>query len=523
MLETLGKYAIIQPMQKIISALRGLVTRVRSGALVLWRRFRMLALWLQGVIVVVLIAAIVGLVILLGSGTSAPEADTSRTVTLRSVAELSGNASGESIIGSVRSRSEAEILAEAGGTVKSVNTSVGASVGAGSVLAELDNASERATVLQAEGAYDAAVAARTAVSPLDVGTSARNTYRSSFSSLDTIIETYIDVMFGNQSAFGPSVLLNHTLTDRNQISRDRTALDVTMIAWRGKLASADSRDSESLLNEAETVARQAQALSETLARSANDPGSGATTDQLTALAEARSGIASVLATINAARATARSGSVTSTASVDASVKSALGTLRLAQAALERTIVRAPIAGTVNFLPIRTGDYVTNLMHVATVAQNGALEIVAFVSEEVRDGLEIGGKVVIEGSYPGTITSIAPALDPVTKQIEVHVSAESSTGLVNGQSVRVTLPGTVSAPSASTGPVLLPLSAVKLSAGSRVVFTIGEDGKLKAVPVEIGEVRGERIEVLSPIASDLRIVEDARGLADGQQVKISGAQ
>ncbi len=511
-------------MQKIITALRGLLVRVRGALGRLWRTFRALARWAQALVIAVILALLVGLSMLLGGAKPDASAGAERTVTLRSVAELSGNAAGDSVIGTVRSRSEAEILAEAGGTVRRVNSTVGASVGAGAIIAELDNDSERAAVLQAEGAYDAAVASRAGVSPVDVDTAARNAYRSAFSTLDTVLETDVDAFFGAYTATGPRVLLAHLQTDPANLSRARVAIEGQMASWRSDLASADSRNAASLLTQAEAVARSVQSLIEQLAVSANDSGSGVTDAQVAALSAARSGVAGVLASLNAARASERSGSVGSTASVDAGVKSALGTLRLAQANLERTIVRAPIAGTVNFLPIRVGDYVTNLMHVATVAQNGALEIVAYVSEETRAGLEVAGKVTLEGAYPGAITSIAPALDPITKQIEVHVAADSATGLVNGQSVRITLPGVSSATTtASAGPILLPLSAVKLSAGSRVVFTIGENGRLAALPVEIGEVRGERIEIRSPLSPDTRIVEDARGLADGQQVKIAGAE
>lgn len=508
-------------MQKIFSALRGLVARVRSGLETLWRRFRMLALWVQGVIAVALIALVIGLVMLLGSAKPAEGVNSARTVTLRSVAELSGGATGESVIGTVRSRSEAEILAEAGGTVKNVNTSIGASVPAGYIIAELENASERASVLQAEGAYDAAVAARSAVSPQDAATTARNAYKSAFSTLETTITTYVDVFFGSATVAGPSVLLSHTLTDRDQMSRERVAITTAMNSWRAHLAAADSAEPGVLLDESEPIAKQVQGLVEEIARSANDSGSSATADQLTALASARSGVNGVLSSLASARSTWRSNSTGSTASVDASVKAALGTLRYAEANLEKTLVRAPIAGTVNFLPIRIGDYVTSLMHVATVAQNGALEVVAYVSEETRAALSVNAAVGVEGaSEGGIITSIAPALDPGTHQIEVRIAVTGGNSLVNGQAVRLALPSAGTASTTASGPVMLPLAAVKLAAGSRVVFTVGTDGRLAAIPVEIGDVRGDKLEITSALPADTRIVTDARGLSAGEAVNIA---
>ncbi len=505
-------------MQKLRAALRGIFVRVRAIIAMLWRRFRALPRWGQALVVAAIIALFFLISSLLG-GAPADSAPSSRTVTLRSVAELSGGASGENVVGTVRARSEAEIRAEASGTVRSVNSSVGATVGAGAVLAELENDAERAAVLQAEGAYDAAVAARAGVSPIDVQTAARNAYRSAFEDIDGALENQVDAVFGDLTPYGPKLLINPPTSDFTTLPRERQRLDVLMDAERAKLATVSSADSEALLGSIERVARQVATLVDTLVTTANATGSNATPAQITALTTARTSINGALTSITAARASLRSGSTSSTASVDAGVKSALGTLRAAQAQLEKTRVRAPIGGTVNFLPIRIGEYVGNLDHVATVAQNGALEIVSFVSEDVRTALEVGAKVMVEGTYPGTITSISPALDPVTKQIEVHVSVDGTTGLVNGQSVRLTLPG-ATAVATSTGPILLPLSAVKLSAGNRVVFAITEDGALRAIAVEIGEVRGDRIEILSGLSAETRIVTDARGLSDGQKVKIA---
>jgi multidrug efflux pump subunit AcrA (membrane-fusion protein) len=509
-------------MKKITDFLNRAFVIVKQYAVLTWKRFRVLALWLQGVIVIVILALLFGLFSLLSPKADTAEANSARTVTLRSVTELSGNATGESIIGSVRSRSEAQILAEAGGTVRSLNTTIGAAVPAGFVIAELENDAARASVLQAEGAYDAAIASRSAVSPADVTTNARNAYRSAFTTLDALLENDVDAFFGSYTPTGPRVLLSHLQTDPATLSRKRAALQTTVDAWRKAVPSADTRDSKTLLNEAETIAHSIQALIEDLARSANDSGSGVTDDQMSALTAARSGVNTVLANIASARANERSGSVSSTASVDAGVKSALGMLRLAQANLEKTIIRAPIAGTVNFLPIRVGDYVTAFSHVATVAQNGALEIVTYVSEGTRTNLSAGMKVTLEDDATGVITAISPALDPVTKQIEVRIAVNGTTALVNGQSVRIQLPSSavVAAPEKTAGPVLLPLAAVKLAATSRVVFTVGTDGRLVAVPVTIGDVRGERIEITSDLSTDARIVTDARGLSEGQQVTIA---
>ncbi len=506
-------------------SLKPLLSRLaplRRGASRMWKKYRGLSIWLQAVLAAVLIALLLGLLSFLMNLNTTSEAATSLpSVSLSPVSELSGASSSLGVIGSVRSITEASILAQSGGTVTSVHTAVGRSVPAGFVIAQIDNASQRAAVLQAEGSYDAAVAARTGTSPGDIGASALNTYTSSYNTLDSTLKNYVDTFYGNPGAFGPQFLISPSPFDLNYFAQKRQALLQTMNTWRSHLASANTTNAPQLLTEAEADTRQAAALITDIATAATKYNSDANATQLAALASSRSAIASLQASITAAKQSNQSQSVQASAGADANVKIALGALRGAQANLEKTLIRAPIGGQINYLPIRTGDYVTAFNHVATVAQNGALEIVTYVSEDTRTHVTVGMKVTIEDSYPGVITSIAPALDPVTKQIEMHVAVDRGSKLVNGQSVRIALPGgEVVAKTAVAGPLLLPLTALKLTPSARVVFSVGEDGKLVAHPVEIGDVRGDRIEVITELSGDLRIVVDARGLSEGQKVSVT---
>lgn len=512
-------------LSSILVRVRSALTSIPTRSRILWLRYRGLRRWQQVAVALVVAALLVAGIALARSGGNDEAAQKGRMVTLASVGELSGNGSNVDLIGTVRSVTEANILAQNGSTVRAVHTTIGRNVAAGSVLAELENAAERAVVLQAEGAYEAALAARSAQSLPDSENAARNAYRSAFTTIDTTLENDIDTFFGISTQYGPDLLIHPRQDDAHALSGERARITRIMKTWEESLASTDTRAPQILLTEAETNTRIIETFLVALADATNQRDSRATAAQISALATTRASVASVLASINTARSSFRSGSTGATASADASIKQALGNLRGAQASLERTVVRAPIGGQVNFLPIRVGDYVTAFTHVATVAQNGALEIVAYVSEDNRDLLAAGGRVTVDSEYAGIITSVAPALDPVTKQIEVHIAVTGANELVNGQSVHIALPDLApreEAPVTSGGPILLPLSSVKLRAGDRIVFSVGEDSRLVAHPVEVGEVRGDRIEIRSELPTDLRIVADARGLAEGEQVQVASS-
>lgn len=512
-------------MQNIYNRLRLALSWLAKRAQLLWKRFRGLRPWLQLAIAIGLVVLLIAALTYLRSS-DAPAADDSRpTVSLAPIASLSGTSGGTEVIGTVRSQSEADILAQAGGTVQAIHAAVGQSVPAGFVLAELENASERASVLSAEGAYDAAVAGRDSVSSTNVETQARNAYQSAYASIDSALSGQVDQFFGGPTPNGPLLLINGGQTGTEEFSRQRQAIKDQMQAWRGHLAGAATADPAALLTEAQSVTQKVSSFLDLLAAAANARESGASQAQLAALSSARASVSATLSTLAGAQETYLHGSVSSTASVDASVKQALGALRSAQAALEKTVVRAPLAGVVNYLPIRKGDYVTSLQHVATVAQNGALEVVMNIAPGDRDLIAVGTKLSVDGAS-GIVTSIAPALDPLTKQIEVHVAVNADAGLIDGQSVRVALPGAtpahVSAAATSSAPLLLPLTAVKLETERRLVFTVDAEGRLVAHPVDIGTVRGDRVEVTSALPGDLPIVVDARGLAEGQQVLVASS-
>ncbi|HEY4511177.1 MAG TPA: hypothetical protein VJG29_02280, partial [Candidatus Paceibacterota bacterium] len=81
-----------------------------------------------------------------------------RAVSVRTIAELSLQEAPLPVVGTVTSQSEAAIRSESAGQVTGLYRELGDYVSAGSIIAEMENSSERATVLQAEGGVEAAQA-----------------------------------------------------------------------------------------------------------------------------------------------------------------------------------------------------------------------------------------------------------------------------------------------------------------------------------------------------------------------------
>ena len=168
----------------------------------------------------------------------------------------------------------------------------------------------------------------------------------------------------------------------------------------------------------------------------------------------------------------------------------------------------------NTLSVNLGDFVPSFTQIAEVASNDALEISIFVGVADARQLAIGDAVTVDGQYEGTITSIAPALDPQTLKTEVKI-ATASDELINGDSVRVSITDTEA--DEMTGPIMVPLTAVKFTADAGTILVV-EDGVLEAIPVAIGAIRGDLVTITEGITPDTRFVFDARGLTAGDEVE-----
>lgn len=530
-------------ISKIISDARD----IRSQS---WRWYREQPTWRQGVEAALLLTFVVFLVSLGGNEEKPETAKAPKVVTLAAVSELAQSDTSLPLLGTVTSTSEAVIRSESSGKLNRVYKKLGDQVVAGQLIAEFENSSERAAVLQAEGVYDAAKAARE-IARINSGTtnsslaeskqSALNAIASAYISMDDVIRVRTDGAFTDprtdEAALAitvPDSMLVYSLSSKRKaieevlVARDKKnrtlSIESDLIAelnivqtevqtikvYLDDLASAYSKAiPDTIYNET--------ALS--LGRTNVSAARSAIAGTLTALATSRTSLTSALAASEVAGKTT-GGSSTEVATADAQVKQALGAYNAALSRLEKTVIRSPISGTLNSLSIKTGDFITAFTEVAVVSNNGALEVVAHVTEDDAKRITVGSEVAIDGSTKGIITRIASALDPRTKKIEVRIGITgNSTSLVNGQSVRVAITKGKTSQASVSGPLRIPLAALKLTPQGAYVFTVNASSSLEMILVKEGAILGEEIQILSGLTGAETIVTDARGLKAGMVVEV----
>jgi len=82
-------------------------------------------------------------------------------------------------------------------------------------------------------------------------------------------------------------------------------------------------------------------------------------------------------------------------SAEAQLKQAEAGLQSAYANLEKTIIRAPISGTINTLNLEKGDFVSAFQPVVSLANNKSLEVIAYITEEDRTDITVGADTAIK--------------------------------------------------------------------------------------------------------------------------------
>ncbi|MHB1769507.1 MAG: HlyD family efflux transporter periplasmic adaptor subunit [Minisyncoccota bacterium] len=513
----------------------------------------------------ILVIGIVGIHWLTRPSASAPAADTGMAhVTIATVASLSSATSSLPVTGTVVSSGQATILAQTSGEIVSLRHALGDWVSAGTVIAEFSNGSQRANVLQAQGAYEAAQAglanvqhtqttgSSISVAQADQGVqnaknALQNALQNAYAALDDAVHAKADVLFSNPNTSSVQIIL--TVPDSQLVSellQERIHLQSvfnTLLPYTtGSAVTATDANSAAMLAAVGTVTQflnnlitavnetppSQSASSATLASYAASLSAARAevTAGLSGLIAAKSAYDNALSGSQSAVNIGTNGTRNSIALAEAQVKQALGAYDAARANLENTIVRSPIDGIIVSLPVTQGDYVSAFSPVAIVSNPQALSVETSVTSSEARTLAVGNQALINGQTSGVITFIAPALNPLTgkREVKIGVPGSARASLSDGETVSVVLDRTLSATSTAGTPVppvlSIPIAAVKMTPNGAVVFTVSTSSAVVAQTVTLGNIIGNTVTILSGVTSDQSIVTDARGLANGQTVIVN---
>jgi RND family efflux transporter MFP subunit len=192
--------------------------------------------------------------------------------------------------------------------------------------------------------------------------------------------------------------------------------------------------------------------------------------------------------------------------------------------LEDAVVTAPISGVVSGRPVNAGDVVSPGTPIATIIDLSSMWLEASVQSEALSALTPGTPVEFQvRGYPGQtfeghIERIAPAADPVTRQVTIFVDVPNTRGrLMAGLFAE----GRVTTERRQT--LVVPATAIDTGGQSPWALRL-RDGRAERVPVQVGvrDDRTERVEILAGLAAgDVLLIGAARAVTPGTPVTVSG--
>lgn len=215
------------------------------------------------------------------------------------------------------------------------------------------------------------------------------------------------------------------------------------------------------------------------------------------------------------------------ASAEAEVRAAQAQLELAKVNLGRTIIAAPIDGTVITKPLEVGETIEMLTPILELADLDSLVVEIDVPETRLGLVKLGGPAEIAlDAFPGKrlrgkVREISKRVNRAKATVPVKVEfADTESGALPDMSARVSFLTEALDQTALAGPSkrVVPAKAVIKRSGRDVVF-VAQDGKVKEVPVTLGAATDDGMELIEgPEPGSKVVLSPPDTLATGQRIK-----
>lgn len=196
-------------------------------------------------------------------------------------------------------------------------------------------------------------------------------------------------------------------------------------------------------------------------------------------------------------------------------------IRLVEAQLEKTTIKAPFDGVVGLRQVSKGAYVTSSSVIANYYSLDPIKIEFSIPGKYAGEVKTGDKInfsvdAFADSFQGRVYAIEPQIDPETRTLKIRAySANKMRKLLPGQFARIelimeTIPNAM----------LVPTQAVVPELNGHKVY-ISKGGKVASKNVKIGIRTSERVQIVEGIApQDTVITSGILQMRPGTSVSIT---
>jgi HlyD family secretion protein len=210
------------------------------------------------------------------------------------------------------------------------------------------------------------------------------------------------------------------------------------------------------------------------------------------------------------------------ASALARVQSARAMVQLQNVRLAQAQVRAPDAGIISARQATVGSVVGAGSELFRLIRQGRIEWRAEVTSAEIGRIQVGAPVKVLAAsgqvLQGKVRMVAPSVDAQTRNALVYVDLPAATGSARAGMFAQGEIGLGQSPA-----LTLPQTAVVVRDGFSYVYSVGADQKVSQLKVQTGRQSGERVEILSGLKADARVVASGGAfLNHGDTVRVVDA-
>ena len=187
----------------------------------------------------------------------------------------------------------------------------------------------------------------------------------------------------------------------------------------------------------------------------------------------------------------------------------------------QTQVLAPDSGVISARTATVGSVVGSGAELFRMIRQGRLEWRAEVTSAELGRIAIGTPVSVApasgGELRGRVRMVAPSVDPQTRAALVYVDLPASS---KTSTAKAGMFARGEFELGATDALTVPQRALVVRDGFNYLFRLGEGNRVSQLKVQTGRLAGERVEVVSGLPADARIVVNGAGfLNDGDLVRV----
>jgi RND family efflux transporter MFP subunit len=311
------------------------------------------------------------------------------------------------------------------------------------------------------------------------------------------------------------------------------AANGNLAAWQEASVGAEAgglRISQVLVNVGDRVK-----AGQVLATFASDTLKAESAQARASLAEAEASAAEAAANAQRARSLQATGAlsasqinqyVTAEKTAQARAQAARALLEAQQVRLSQAAVHAPDEGVISARNATVGAVVGNGAELFRLIRKGRLEWRAEVTSSELGRITAGTKAIVTAAsgarLEGRVRTIAPTVDATNRTALVYVDVNPLPGPAAG-SARAGMFARGEFDLGAVPTLTVPQQAVAVREGFSYVFRVNPDSRVSQLKVQVGRIAGDRLEVVSGLAPDARIVASGAGfLNDGDLVRLVDA-